>query len=366
MKILKIFVYPWDINPYQQLLYDALKKRYGARVRVLTHVWRLPFVWPAVLPLILIAARIAGYTIFHMHWTKLAVEHGPKRLRYTLSGYTHRVYIRFITLLGYRIVWTVHNILPHEPQTTDDQAMARFLAAASDACIVHSQYTVREMRQLHMDTSHTVVIPHGNYNDVYPRTRTRSAARSALGITKGETAILFFGKIRAYKGLADLLEAFTRLQHPTARLIIAGQCDDPDIHEVIMAARTQARISYFPGHVRDDQVAQYYMASDIVCLPFKTVTTSGSALLAMTFGKPLVAPRAGALHDLPKNVGVLYDPTRPDALLTSLQRALAPKADITAMGKAAAAYARELSWDAIAVQTHAVYEAVDQKNNAAG
>lgn len=102
----------------------------------------------------------------------------------------------------------------------------------------------------------------------------------------------------------------------------------------------------------------YLRASDIVCLPFKTITTSGSALLALTFGKPIVAPRIGAIQDIPSDVGVLYDPRNNNALENALAEALSSSSKLFDMSRAAQKYSDTLSWDKIATRTFKVYEDV--------
>ena len=188
---------------------------------------------------------------------------------------------------------------------------------------------------------------------------TRLAARKKIGIKAGERVIFFFGAIRPYKGIEGLLEAFSKLESSNnLRLLIAGACLDNDLRKVIRgAARRDRRIIFADKLIPVKDVAMYFSASDIVCLPFTAVTTSGTALLAMTFGKPLVAPRSGAIKDLPSSVGVLYNPSKMHALSHGLTRMLSADTDVTAMQKAAAAYAASLNWQTIAARTHDIYEA---------
>lgn len=354
---MKILVYPWDKNPYQKLLYAAVRRSSpGARV---AYGFRFPFIWWAVLPLWLLVLRPFGYRIVHMHWAKLSFAAGPVWLRQWLTVQSYRFFLPFMKLLGYRTVWTVHNVLPHEPQAADDIALSRYIASHVDGKIVHTVHTVAQMEQIGMDTRNTVVIPHGNYDGVYPDTVTRAAARKRLGIRKDDRVILFFGKIRPYKGVDDLVAAFSALSLPHTRLVIAGQCDAPEIDRAIRAAQKHTAITYVPGHVADEDVAVYFKASDVVCLPFRSITTSGSALLALTFGKPVIAPRANDIMDMPEQAGYFYDPDEKDALQQALIRAAsATQATFATKGAAARTYASTLDWDILGRQTAAFYESL--------
>jgi glycosyltransferase involved in cell wall biosynthesis len=215
---------------------------------------------------------------------------------------------------------------------------------------------VKQLAETGADTSKTVVIPHGNYEGVYPITLSRTEARQRLGIAPQDRAILFFGNIRPYKGVEQLLEAFEQLGQKNLRLIIAGRCLDKDLNKTIVRhAKNNPDITFHNGNVPDDEVAIYFMAADVACMPFMAVTTSGSVLLAATFGKPIVTPYLGAIKDIPKKVGVLYDPGKKDALVSALDEALASDKKLTAMSQASAKFSKTLAWDKISAKTYKLY-----------
>lgn len=352
---MKILAYPYNQeNPYQSLLYHAMfVHRLGHQLTYLKNS-RLGLV---LMPLLLIKYRLAGYRIFHLHWLSFSVSMplpGRKQLSY---GYS-LLCLYAIKLLGYQLVWTVHNVVPHEAQTTDDLALMRLLSRIADAKIIHSRYTLQQMQEYGLDTSNTTVIPHGNYIGVYPKTITALEARQKLGISKDEVVILFFGLVRPYKGIEDLLDAFTKLKLPGVRLLIAGKCIDERLKCSVTEATRHANVSFYDGYVERNDVAAYFVACDMVCLPFQAITTSGSTLLALSFGKPIIAPRSGALLDLPTNVGYLYNPQKPAALAGSLKRAIKQKDELGKLGVSAYEYAQTLSWSQIASATYSVYQEV--------
>ena len=254
-------------------------------------------------------------------------------------------------------MWTAHNVLPHEGRDAYGRRITQYLAGVASTVIVHSKEATIELASLGISADKkTVVIPHGNYDGVYPTNLTRTQARAKLGIQPNDTAILFFGLIRKYKGVENLLQAFEQLQRPNVRLIIAGECQDAGLAKTIAkAARKNKYILFINKSIPDIEVSNYFSAADISCMPFKNITTSGSAILAATFGKPLVAPKIGAMRDIPANVGVLYGPAEPDALLHALQKVLTSKQQRAEMSKASRAYAETLNWASIAAKTYEVY-----------
>ena len=212
------------------------------------------------------------------------------------------------------------------------------------------------MQALGMATENCRVIPIGSYGQLYPDTTTRAAARQKLAIADNEFVILFFGIISPYKGTEELIEAFSHLSLPKARLVIVGQVRDQALKQRLQqAAQMHSQIDFYEGFVADDEVATYFKAADIVCLPFQAITTSSSVMLALGFGKPVVAPRLGVLRDLPASIGYFYSPTKPDGLEKSLLRAATQPEKLAAMGRRAKNYSDSLSWESIADQTLQVY-----------
>ncbi|PLS81297.1 hypothetical protein CYG49_02505 [Candidatus Saccharibacteria bacterium] len=352
---MKLLVYPRDINPYQDLLYKPMKKK-GIKV---LYFYFFPYV--GVIPFILFVplARLIGYKILHVHWQNFVIPKNIpfyKSLSFTLFFFT----VKLLKLLRYKTVWTIHNVTPHEPQTSDDAATTRFLAENVDAKIVHSSQIINQLSELGADTSNISIIPHGNYDGVYPVNITRDEARQELNIIKEEQVILFFGNVRPYKGVPELLAAYKQITGVNKkRLIIAGKCSDElliqKIHE---NSESDSTITFINQRIDDSDVAKLFLACDIVCLPFSSVSTSGSALLAITFAKPLVAPRLGGIKDIPNSAGLFYDPDKPDALRLNLQKIINNKDVKDSTSKAAAEYSSSLTWTKIALKTQRVYEEV--------
>jgi glycosyltransferase involved in cell wall biosynthesis len=350
---MRVLIYPRGDNPYQELLYQQLRQNPGDKFTYIDST-RLNIVF---FPLILGARRAQGYEILHLHWlafqTNILTVYG-KQLSFVLTLWS----VTWAKLLRYKVVWTVHNVLPHESVTSNDTTVARYVAKIADAKIVHSSSALKQMRDYGISVENTNIIPAGNYIGVYLDSITPVQARHQLHVNKGDFLILFFGLIRSYKGVDDLVDIFTQINALNVRLIIAGKCLDETLNHKILEAQNNSNIDYYEGFIENSDVATYFKACDIVCLPFKAVTTSGSALLALSFGKPLIAPRTGALLDVPEDIGYLYDPTTPDALRKSIAKAIKEKAKLREKGDAALAYAKNLSWDSLAETTYKVYENV--------
>jgi glycosyltransferase involved in cell wall biosynthesis len=167
--------------------------------------------------------------------------------------------------------------------------------------------------------------------------------------------LLFLGDVRGYKGTGELVRAFRDVGGTAARLVVAGRASDPAIERSLRdAAAVDPRIRPHLGYVPDEEIGGYLRAADAAVLPFRDILTSGSAILALTFGLPLVAPALGCLPEtVPPDGGFLYDPDAPDGLVDALRRVLG--ADLAPMGAAATARAVELDWGPIAARTAELY-----------
>jgi beta-1,4-mannosyltransferase len=347
----RVLVLPKATNPYQELLYSQLVCNHHVDV---SYLYGGRFSFLACYPKLL-EYKLTGGKLIHLHWLYFLDVPIPGKLGRWLSYINSRLFLSTLQSMNFKVVWTVHNVIPHDADRRRSLILTRKLAAVSAKKIIHSSYTLREMEQLALDTSNASVIPHGSYVGVYPEAVSRAVARKHLKIRKNEIVILFFGLVRPYKGVDDLVESFQKLAIPNVRLVIAGKCTDANLKAQIARAQESSPIDFYEGHVADEDVQTFFKACDVVCVPFKAVTTSGSALLALSFGRPIVAPLSGSLLDLPREVGYLYDPGSSSALEQCLATAIRNKEELKVLGLNARKYVKRFSWDKISDMTYGVY-----------
>ncbi|MCB9155053.1 MAG: glycosyltransferase [Caldilineae bacterium] len=261
---------------------------------------------------------------------------------------------------GGRLVYTLHNWGQHEGEheRTEQAALDRFLGLV-DAVHVHAEYIVPELQaRLPKAASPVIrVIPHGNYIGVYPNTISRSEARRDLGITNDSFACLFFGLIRPYKGLEELLPAFAQLADPHALLLIAGQSRPRDYAGQLAAIFADGRVRWHPQFVPANDIQVWMNGADVVVLPYRRITTSGAAMLAWSFGKPVLAPRLPAfveLMDKAPFLGELYDPADPAALTMTLQNIR--RRDWSACRPDILRWAAQFNWQRIGREMASLYD----------
>ncbi len=349
MKVI-LTAYRGKSNPYIQLLTESLAAK-GVQVGLAyPGYWTL---WRAM-------REYGRPDIVHIQW-----QH-PLFLASRLDKTILRTVLFFcqwltLRLLGVRFVWTVHETLHFGARRAGwEMAASRLLAQLVDRMIVHCETAVPLVAdEFRVDTGRFSVVPHGHYDGYYPPVPDQAAARADLGLPADAKVILFFGHIRPYKGVDKLIETFTQQNVSCARLLVLGEPHAtapwlaPQLAEQAAGdQRITIRFEYIP----DDELAVYLAACDIVALPYTDSLTSGAAILAGSYGRPILAPKLGCMGEFPTEAAILYDPTVPDGLTQAMTRALA--APLGEMGRVARQYWLQFPWSLVAAETHRIYETV--------
>jgi beta-1,4-mannosyltransferase len=323
-----------------------------------------------VLPVLGAVRREWRPDVVHVHWTEPYIAAGgtvhPVKARRTLAE------LRAVRAIGSSIIWTAHDLFRHDrPEDPGERRFMRGLFGLARAVIVHCEAAAEALPEAlglpRAARERIRVIPHGHYAGAYPDAIGRDAARERLGIPVDARVVAFVGWVRPYKGVVELLEAFAALPDQGARLVIAGRALDMDYVDRLEAlARADDRVLLRLGFVPDDELQVYLRAADVAATPFLEIFTSGSVLLAMSFGLPVIAPRRGCVAEtVDEQGGILYDPADPAGLADALGRALGADrdADLAPMGAHNLARLDDLSWDRVAASTLEVYEKVARRSS---
>jgi len=238
--------------------------------------------------------------LLHLHWPE-EVYRAPQEgsLDCRISRFLDR--LDRLRDHGTRIIWTVHNLKPHETASAGAEHDV-YQAVIDRAHVIHHHCALSERllsdhyRMPEGQTS--IVVPHGHYLS-YPNDMTREQARASLGLDESKFVFLHFGQIRDYKGL-DLVEnAFRKLRLRRKHLVVAGRVGLSKAFSTrarFRVRRAMARqTTYLLDSVRNDEVQRFFLACDAVVLGHIGGLNSGVAVLAMTFGKPVVGPGLGCI-----------------------------------------------------------------------
>ncbi|MGA9668787.1 MAG: glycosyltransferase family 4 protein [Terracidiphilus sp.] len=242
-------------------------------------------------------AATAKPRIFHILWN------------YKFQLFDRTILILYYKILGKRIVLTAHNV--NAAARDGNESMAnrlslKFQYRLSDHIFVH---TDKMKAALHSDfgvrEKAVTVIPFGLNNSVPDTELTPVEAKRKLGIDSQDKVVLFFGRMRPYKGLDYLVEAFQQivLRDNGYRLVIAGEPKKDserhwrEIQESIERKEIGNRVIQEARFIRDDETEIYFKAADVLVLPYSQVFQSGVLFLAYSFGLPVIATDVGSLRD---------------------------------------------------------------------
>jgi glycosyltransferase involved in cell wall biosynthesis len=323
-------------NPYLSTLSERLEQR-GAQVEDFTFA----------------RAYSERFDVVHIHWPDLHL-HARSWWRSIAKQVRLAALLTLLRVRGTRIVWTIHNLKPHERHHTLPEMLfpiwfprlcTHVIAMTASGLAAAQQEYPPLVRKA------TAVIPHGHYRDAYPSAASRSASRAQLGLADRFT-FLFFGSIRRYKNVPLLIEAFRNLHRQDVQLLIVGQPLKLDIEPLQRSAANDSRIRLHLEFVPERAVPLYMGAADVVVLPFDSILNSGSVLLALSFNRAVLAPRLGSLPEIQHRVGArwvtLYDgPLSTAHLMQAMHQDLIDEGEIADLGA--------FEWDAITQQTLDLY-----------
>jgi glycosyltransferase involved in cell wall biosynthesis len=352
-KPLKVFwITNWTDNPYLSSLVSNLQVR-GAEVEVCA--WSLIFA-PQVLQ--------RKSRILHLH---LLLDYLPGRnaVNRWIKLLLFIGQLSLLKVAGIKIVWTVHEWSDklYGGQHNLSRLQSLIVGVFLDAVIVHSHSTGQEISQAFgiPEGLRLSVIPHGNYIGVYENTIAQHDARSRLGIPPQNTMFLLFGHIYRYKGILEAIDAFKHLPQPaTLSLVIAGQSGEDGLEDCIRAQiGDRPNIVFVHARIPEAEVQIYMNAADFVLLPYQTLTTSGVAVLAMSFAKACIAPDVGFFADVLSPAGaIFYDAHDRRGLIQAMATAIEQREIAQQMGDRNLQTAQQWSWSYIADQTWKLYQSI--------
>jgi glycosyltransferase involved in cell wall biosynthesis len=212
-----------------------------------------------------------------------------------------------------------HNARPHERFPFGDR-ITRAALAEADLIAVFSQGVGDELAELAPGRPLLV----GALPPPLAREADDAEADAPADLPAGPR-ILFFGNVRAYKGLEDLLAALPIVRRDVdAKLIIAGTFMEPlsRFQRIAREAGVEDAVHYRPGYVPDEEVPSLFAACDVVVLPHRSASQSGIVGRAAVAGTPVVATRVGSLPEMLGGNGVLVEPSDPGSLAAGIVRAL--------------------------------------------
>ncbi|SHH91856.1 glycosyltransferase family 4 protein [Marivita hallyeonensis] len=292
-------------NPYQALLYSKLPGDFDT-----------DFAGPGGLDRL----RTTDYDVIHVHWDDRMFGRGEDTAEDETALDESLKELRAFKRHGGRIVWTIHNDAPHKER---NQAIfergRRALVDLADAIHVHADHAADHMVETYgAKRSKIAVIPHPSYLGAY-ETSKKTLAR---GLRKSDVReFLFFGMFRGPKGvhaIQDVAAKLTRREVPF-HLRMYGKAFSSQAR-LLRRLDANPNVDLRTDRIPDDEIPDIFGASHVFLAPYQSLFTSGSVMLALTFGLPIIGPNIRELRETTPEAchHLLYDPASPRGLIRSM------------------------------------------------
>lgn len=283
------------------------------------------------------AAGSARYDVIHLHWPHAFAQD----YSYPVAVLRSAALVGLLVLhklLGARVVWTVHDVLPMGRPGKRRLLTAGLMRATIglvDGLVHVSGTSMTALRSAFPSAGPkpSVLTRHPAYGDRIPPT-DRHAARTRLGLPLDRTVLGFAGDIKDYKGLEDLLEACQDAGSGGPMILVAGAAETPGTaaaiaRRVALLGGRGLPVSWTPRtRLSDEELSAVLAACDLIVLPYRLAWNSGMAILALEHGRPVLCRDHPIFRELHRELGErwvsMYDPPlRYEAILEAASRARA-------------------------------------------
>jgi glycosyltransferase involved in cell wall biosynthesis len=283
------------------------------------------------------ARKLWKLAIYYAQLMRYAAGSKPRILHILWNNkievFDRTILMAYYKLCGKQIAFTAHNVNQARRDAKDsllNRVTLRIQYRLCDHIFVHTKKMKDELCDDFGVAENAVTVIRHPINDAFPDTDlTPSQAKRQLSLQENEKAVLFFGRIRPYKGIEHLLAAFHLLaaSYPDYRLIIAGEPkkgSEEYRRQIEQAVKTEFapdRIILKIQFIPDTEMEVYLKAADVLVLPYKEIFQSGVLFLAYSFGLPVVATDVGSFREeiVEGQTGFLCQPGDPAELAKAIE-----------------------------------------------
>jgi D-inositol-3-phosphate glycosyltransferase len=316
------------------------------------------------------ALKIAELVLYYARLIRYAARSSPKILHILWNGklelFDRTILMLYYKARGKKIAFTAHNVNGARRDSKDSLLNRITLGIQYRLCdhiFVHTEKMKNELcREFNVGEDVVTVIRYPINNAIPDTALTPVEAKMRLGLLADERVILFFGKIRPYKGIEQLIAAFSQLFADGSvkyRMVIAGEpTKDAQaylrtlqhaVDRICTPNQVILRFQFIP----DEDLELYFKGADVLVLPYKEIFQSGVLLLAYSFGLPVVATDVGSFREdiVEGKTGFLCRPDDPADLARAIRTYFASElyGNLSIRRRELKNYAnRTYSWHAVA------------------
>lgn len=288
-------------SDYLYLLYRDSIENHRDQIRVMSvSVWKhWIFAWRAL---------FKKNVILHYHWLECTDFKSLAGMMYKL------ICISLYKLFGGKLVWTIHNKMPHDRKYQQlNYRIQSWMADRADLLHIHCSSMIDEISQFYNQPAEKFrVVEHPEFpSKVVKRERAINKLNKTrnLGLKSSDQIFLMFGNISAYKQIGKVCKIFTGLPSHK-KLLIVGPVKKGQMsvfYEIKEISKSADNIRLVPHFIPEEMVPYYMNAADCVVFNYNQILTSGGAELAKSYGRPIIAPNVGCLSELDEENATLFN-----------------------------------------------------------
>lgn len=267
-------------------------------------------------------------------------------------------------LFGMKVIITAHDVESFK-ETPSVQRFVRWSYALASAVVAHNEISRTELiERIGIEPGKIHVIAAGNHEHLVDGMMERVHARKHLKLEDDEFCIVFFGHIKEVKGLDILLLSMPKFLERTekrVRLVVAGRLWKQGFEgyqELIDRFNLAGRISLHIRYIPDEELPAFYRAADLMALPYRRIYQSDVALMALTFGTPVVASDIAGMQEMLQHMktGILFESENSYDLAEKILWAIDHPAELAQISKNGRRLVHEkYSWVSAGEQLAALY-----------
>jgi D-inositol-3-phosphate glycosyltransferase len=258
------------------------------------------------------------------------------------------LYFVTLKLLGVKLAHTVHDVTPLNENKLD-HFFSLLVYKTADLLFVHSNVNKKDLaNQVKIEEDKIKVVPHGDFdNYISDQIPSKWEVRKFFNLSPEQNVLLFFGAIKEYKGLDILFDSLSQVAHKVINLtlIIAGMPDPIELGQeyknMISKLPKEISVIFHDKFIPNEDLEKYFIASDVIVLPYRRISHSGVLHLAYSFGRPVIATNVGDfLESIEEGrSGFVVAANSPESLSEKIVQTFSNKRKLEEMGE----YARHLS-----------------------
>ncbi len=277
-----------ESNDYLRLLYKDMKEKL-----VIKEISKFHY------PLLMLLKLKGQNSIMHHHWFQIW------SWKSSLTAFWKLFWLLCYKIVGGKVIWTVHNISPHNQKYLWLNKSARILfAKIATKLHVHCNNAVEIMNKvLKVNKDKFFVVEHPNYEvEIYSKDEAIKRfiqAYPEIKIDFSNKIFLVFGQMAKYKGIKELLDVMKDIDEEYV-LLLAGQIKDRNDEYIdeIKKYKSNEKIVFIDRFIPNENVSVLFNLADCVLFNYLKILTSGGVILALNYKKQSIAPKKACISEI--------------------------------------------------------------------